>query len=867
MADQEVVELRVHGVSGTPPQELLDRGAVYRLAGNATAGFYRPSLAAESTDGTWAPLLPRSTDGPKLEGYAWGGLTSGAPSRAFWLLLLPFTLVNVAPRLRPPIPAQRDRLSRALVWLTWYLTRLLGLALTVLFVLAAAGIGDDLIGWQCGQGSRCAQANPQWFARLVFGVSRTGPNRHGLSVEHRLAVGTVIPLLIVALLWFISRTTVNRYETVAVAGQGFEEDLDAGQGVAGEVTLDSRWMWQNTSLVRRLSGVHVQAGLAAALWAVAGPLERSWRIDGVSRLGSELSRHPFGLLAALVISRGVVAMAVPSFSRHDASPTWHSISRGVWVVLVLGWVAMAARLLLAHRAVDAHYLTPSAAARTPAGGLPGYSASVLGLFLFEVCTLLALTVVLTISHWRVRHRPDSMTKGNAHNGFLGFGSLVIATTGMFLASVFSAGEYLFTAGWLHTGSLKPSFHELSMVPTAFHLPEVIKLASLAYVVSVAGLVVALLAGVGFYLVAPRFRWYGLIDVKGFELDYRNRSQHDLTEPDRRKDILQAYFVGRLVDFAGNSLLALVAFGAAVSGALSLILFGEHVWPMGWARRSAHWLSDSRTATHASIRSSIPGLEVVGAYLTVLTIVLMVALGALAFRVPATRRSVGILWDIASFWPRTAHPLAAPCYAERTVPDLITRIRWYRCGAPGPTGPGGSTESTAPVGVVLAAHSQGTVISSAALIQLAAHTPERPPAGTDHAPGDVLPGLSLLTFGCVLRRLYGRYFPVYFGAPVIDRLARQLGGTNLRPGRWLNLWRYTDYLGGAVTVGPPPQTGEPDAETTPSTAPILEKHLRDPAFFAVQPGDTVAGPPLRHSDFWKSPDGSFQAAVAELAEQV
>ena len=503
----------------------------------------------------------------------------------------------------------------------------------------------------------------------------------------------------------------------------------------------------------------------------------------------------------------------------------------------------------------------------------------LGLFLFEVCTLVALTVVVASARWRVRHRPNPMTKGNAHRGFLGFGSVVLATTGMFLASVFSAGEYLFTAGWLHTGSVKPSYHDMSMVPTAFHLPEVIKLASLAYTLAMIGFGLAVVAAVGWYLTAAGLKWYGLVDVEGFELDYPGQDEKDPLVRARRKNILQAYFVGRVVDFAGNSLLALVALGAAISSVLSVILFGEHVWPMGWARRSARWLADSRTATHASVHSSIPGLEVIGAYLTVLTILLMISVGALAFRVPATRRSVGILWDIASFWPRTAHPLAAPCYAERTVPDLITRIRWYRAGptgAPGLTGPaeplapaepGGPLASTGPTGVVLAGHSQGTVISAAALIQLAAHTPQRPPDGADHTPDDVLHGTSFLTFGCVLRRLYGRYFPVYFGAPVIDRLARHLGGTDDKPGRWINLWRYTDYLGGRVTTGPPPLTAPPGVELTTSAAPIREEHVRDPAFFAVPPGDTVPGPPLRHSDFWKSPDGSFQVAVAELVEQV
>ncbi|PZG22586.1 hypothetical protein C1I95_05300, partial [Micromonospora craterilacus] len=38
----EVVELRVHGVSGTSAEALLDHPIVTRVAGDDNAGFYRP---------------------------------------------------------------------------------------------------------------------------------------------------------------------------------------------------------------------------------------------------------------------------------------------------------------------------------------------------------------------------------------------------------------------------------------------------------------------------------------------------------------------------------------------------------------------------------------------------------------------------------------------------------------------------------------------------------------------------------------------------------------------------------------------------------------------------------------------------------
>ena len=42
VADDGVVELRVHGVAGTPPEALLTDLAPLRVSGDRIAGFYRP---------------------------------------------------------------------------------------------------------------------------------------------------------------------------------------------------------------------------------------------------------------------------------------------------------------------------------------------------------------------------------------------------------------------------------------------------------------------------------------------------------------------------------------------------------------------------------------------------------------------------------------------------------------------------------------------------------------------------------------------------------------------------------------------------------------------------------------------------------
>jgi hypothetical protein len=81
-------ELRVHGVSGTPPDRMLQHPRVRRVAGDSRAGFYRRHWTHR------ASALDTAAD--RVEAYSWGGLTAGNGGRALWLLLLPFLLVNVA---------------------------------------------------------------------------------------------------------------------------------------------------------------------------------------------------------------------------------------------------------------------------------------------------------------------------------------------------------------------------------------------------------------------------------------------------------------------------------------------------------------------------------------------------------------------------------------------------------------------------------------------------------------------------------------------------------------------------------------------------------------------------------------------------
>jgi hypothetical protein len=819
------MELRVHGVSGTPPQDLLNRPLVAQIAGDRIAGFYRPRLLAERFDSAPDPSVEAGPADPELVGYSWGGLTSGSPGRALWLLLLPFTLINIAPRARPPYRSATDRLT----WLTWYLCRLLALSMTMLLVIAAIGIGGDLIGWQCAEGNSCAKASPAW---VFHGLSK----QHHLSVEHMLLVGSSVPVALLSLLWLAAASTANRYESTIAdvpAAAGLLVDDESGRT---EPELASRWMWQNAHPVRRLRAIHIQCGFALILWTVAAPTEPGWRHAGG---WSDVRSHPMLVLAAAIVLYGVIALASSRYTGRRHSAGRPVVAAIAWTLLAVGALWTASGLLDGTASVDSDFIVSTGRDRLPVGGLPYFAMTALVICGCALLLLLLLAVVVCGTAWFGRTEvevpePHQPLAPALH----GLTTAGLAALAVFLAAAFSAGSYNFAATWLNTGSLKPSYGEASRIYQHFTLPPVLTTATLAYTFSVAGLVVLLLlwlARIGLGLLFPR-------NQKPFAADYRlpldPRSAKDAKR--RSKKIRRDMFLGGLVDqvpwFAGPMVLI-----GVVIVAIFATLLGRH------PRKPVVELFG---ATHGW-RSPL-ALSGVGSYLVVITIVALIAVGTAVYRVPATRRVVGILWDVAAFWPRTCHPLAPPCYAERAVPDLVTFITHERL-----TNPQGV--------VVLAAHSQGTVISAATIIQLRTFDEY-----VHHEDTGTLSRVGFLSFGCVLRRLYGRYFPAYFGPEQLAGLQRILSDPPDPRPRWRNLWRYTDYLGGQVVAGPPCTIPASDPATAggPVLGPYVdwEQHSPDPPSFDRPAGDTVYPKTLRHSDFWIDKSGYFQDAVRSLIAQ-
>ncbi|MDH3306856.1 MAG: hypothetical protein OEO77_05000, partial [Acidimicrobiia bacterium] len=155
--------------------------------------------------------------------------------------------------------------------------------------------------------------------------------------------------------------------------------------------------------------------------------------------------------------------------------------------------------------------------------------------------------------------------------------------------------------------------------------------------------------------------------------------------------------------------------------------------------------------------------------------------------------------------------APPSYGEFAVPHLEERLRQL-------------TEDGHQV--ILSAHSQGTVLSMAALAVLDAESAGR---------------IRLLTHGCPLDRLYARYFPEYFDAELFGEVMSKLAS----PSPWRNLYRSTDYIGSTVFGG----TGDDVMVIDPEEAdPVLSMDPRPN--------------PLRHSNYYAA--RAYGESLSEFA---
>jgi pimeloyl-ACP methyl ester carboxylesterase len=231
--------------------------------------------------------------------------------------------------------------------------------------------------------------------------------------------------------------------------------------------------------------------------------------------------------------------------------------------------------------------------------------------------------------------------------------------------------------------------------------------------------------------------YNLPAVEGDSEGARNLRQH---RKDRARAIASARVLAQMVDWLPGLLAVMTSFAVVGIG----LVVG--MYAVGGEAAFQRWVPGTTLAV--TLISGTAGA--------------LVAAAVFAYRNRQARRTVGIIWDVVTFWPRANHPLTPPCYAERAVPELSRQLENHLAA--------GDTQR-----VIAATHSQGTIIGAATMLRLDEAVRQR---------------TALLTFGSPLRRLYARNFPTYFGLTAMTQLH------DVQP-RWINMWVFSDPIGGWI----------------------------------------------------------------------
>ncbi|MFU8851579.1 hypothetical protein ACNAW0_11445 [Micromonospora sp. SL1-18] len=829
---ERVLELRVHGVSNTPPDQLLgllpapngDGAQPWLVAGGAVTGFYR-STAAGPDD----PIT--------VEAYSWGQLTSGARTardveRALWTLLLPFTLANVALYARTGIPPDPDRerwSSRS--GITAWLIRLFGLSLTGTLVIAVTGVGVDLIGWQC-VGQDCLDHLPGPWDFLADGWWRQD--------TRALAVGLLLPLLMLVLLGAVAWRTyqyeaempADPHPRPAARGADPAVEPPADQPEPLENPLQDPTFWCGEGQLRRAAVLHLCAG---AVVAAAVPVAGVIVMDPPRGLRAAVAWPTVAALAA-VVAIAVAALGRPWLTRREGHTPLGRWSATIAVLTGLGLVGTFVLLLLPDGPAGrplADFRPPAGCVRDPglAGcgvdrSLPGYDAIVAWLATYQALLLVAIGAVARSGRrallapvagsvllplgllWTERGLPGlPVAPAGVRPWMLAVPAIAVAAAGLVLPRIPPAtaeqppeaddglawggrGPAIIAGfGWMmaaaYCAGLLYWFSNLLDSragpggPTRVTPPPAVFWAGLACVIALLALV-GLLIRAALLFRALRRAEYAALTATATAL-----SAHDLR---RCHDVSTFRALHRLVGEHAIRLVGWYATGSAVLVALccAAALSGRRPGP----RLSSGWQLLAGWAADLGDRM-LGGLPLVVA-----------VLGLLVYRSDTVRRSVGVVWDIGTFWPRAAHPLAPPSYAERAVPELQTRVAGLLALT--------EHDPRRVDGVILSGHSQGTVICAAMLLQLSHRWRQR---------------IWFFSYGCQFTRLYGRVFPAYFGPGRLRVLARAL----TRPGggiAWTNFWRATDPLGWQVSAG------ERDV-------PVADPEALHPS------GGEVADPPIRN----------------------
>lgn len=643
------VEIRIHGVSGTPPDTMLNTD---------------PVVIGHRLDGKVQIYAPVRQD-PALRAYRWSSLTSGTALSALWILLLPFMLANLAGFALPRLSRARERVAAMLV-------RTAGLILTVIFSLITAQGFIDVGAYQY-----------LFFERRVLGATES------------IALGSLTAMTVLLLIW----VRLSTREAGAV---------ESTEDPVGRYRLSDPGLWRRHLVEDELRLLHLAAAVLAVGWVT---------IDGLDHIGWKVPLPLESVLLVVLPIAGFVTFCMASTGRATATAprTIAYLAAGILIVLVFAaaWSDLDGNLP-AELSLHSHPMSITVTA---------YAVMVIGLLAFNLAQSDRRNAITA---------PALLTIAGATGASVGAALIQVsatATTGIRphwianLAEGYLTGGLVVLAVTLGIGFTLIDPAEAS--PTARLWKAVRRLRDRLEGVMWAILVTTATLAIGF--IGGRFGWWAfgvpaIIPTVIAAVDLGLATVWLLRLGHRRSALL----------LLGVFLIMLLA---ASRGIL------DRAGAFGWS-------FSGYTATATSVTILIP----------------LVVIGAKVFgsvRNSDQRRGLAVLWDVGSFFPPWHHPFAPPAYGAMAVKDLAEFI---------------DLKSQSDDGVIVAAHSQGSVLAVAAM---ALH---------DRLPEDI----ALLTFGSPVGSLYRRFFPNLFDD--LHSLSTALGP------RWINLYRNSDPIGGPIGSG-------------------------------------------------------------------
>lgn len=690
-----------------------------------------------------------------VEAYAWGGITSRSGTRVLWLLLLPYLLANLAGWMYRGKPSGPRYACHRVA------VNLACLALTVNTVLVAIMLGPNLITYQA---PRSGLVHGQWW---LWPLSWTWVAGHG---EKPLVIGYATVLLAILALVLLAVLTQRRYERVDPPWRGEMGDRpDKPRTSAADTGLTDRDFWNSALAVRRMTWAHIGAatGFLAVVFAVTARAAAAPALSGIV----------WWWLAVIV---GGLALAVSTIT--VAGDRWIGRAGKRWDALAVRVVSRSIAPVAVVCATVFACLQPEVS-RAP-GSLPGLDTIVTATYVaLGGCVLLLILVGL-----------PAKPRG-------GVGPVLVTLLAIGLLNSLLMGV-LYTIGHL-LGGLHA---QRDPDATVLNVPIPIGWAGPL-------LTAALFAALLCWLAAQGVRMkFAMRDPREIDKDFQQYGEEGPGDPDGPDN--SWYETSANEPSWRKKLTRLYRFGEVRTAVPSLLwlIVALQVAGIAWAVAFRPPIPDAWFSPNGAL-----GKVAVFAWgATLLGFMWLLRSG---WRDPVRRKQIGVLWDVGTFWPRSFHPLAPPCYAERAVPDLQRRVwRLNDHGAP----------------VVLVGHSQGAVLSTVALLAPRCRAMQGK--------------IALVTFGSPVSWLYGWAFPGWFGPDVLAQVFATRADEAVVTG-WRNFCYPTDPIGAEVTV---------------SGDAIENTRLRDPRtawYIYGNPAPSAGG----HSGYWT--DGRVWDSVDDVAKRL